>query len=58
MKHKFNAVPLVLSIRTLGSEEGNVPRRKLPDGKRAAFHTEIGAPQREIENRAATMKFL
>jgi hypothetical protein len=41
MKHKFNALPLAPSIRTLGSEEGNVPRRKLLDGKRAAFHTEL-----------------
>jgi hypothetical protein len=41
MKHKFNAPPLVPSIRTLRSEEGIVPRRKLLDGKRAALHTEL-----------------
>jgi hypothetical protein len=41
MKHKFNVPPVVPSIRTLGSEEGNVPRRKLLDWKRAAFHTEL-----------------
>src|ERR1700754_86737 len=52
MKHKFHVFPVLrFCCQNM--------RRELPDGKRAALHTEL-AQQRgiEIEHRAATMKFL
>jgi hypothetical protein len=41
MKHEFHVFPVVPSICALGSEEGNLPRRTLLNGKRAAFHTDL-----------------